>query len=373
MTAGRIQRVAVLGAGNGGCAVAADLALRGFNVRLFNRTEERLRSIRERGGIELTGVSGEGHATLERITTSLEEALEGSQLVVLTVPISALEHYAPRISVLISPEQVLLLNPGHMGGALFVAAEIERRRPGFRASLCETTTLTYACRMQGPASVRIYRVVTDLLCAAYPATNTSRLLDALRPAFPNLRAAANVLETGLQDLNAVEHPAQMVCNAGWVEHTRGDFYFYYEGTTPAVSRVIEAVDAERVALARALGVRTRTFVDYFLQAGYTTSEGARSGRVHDAMQASEANRWIKGPASLDHRYIHEDVGWGLVPWIQLASAVGVPTPVMSALTTLASSLTGIDYMTQGLTLAKLGLGEPVDSARLLRDVTEGRA
>ena len=55
--------VAVIGAGNVGCALAADLALRGAEVRLFNRSPGRLAAIADAGGITVTGVL-EGSAAL---------------------------------------------------------------------------------------------------------------------------------------------------------------------------------------------------------------------------------------------------------------------------------------------------------------------
>jgi hypothetical protein len=70
-------------------------------------------------------------------------------------------------------------------------------------------------------------------------------------------------------VNAVMHPAQMVCNASWIEASGGDFLVYREGSGPGTSKVIEAVDAERVALAGALGVPTLSLVDALASAGYT--------------------------------------------------------------------------------------------------------
>ena len=46
---------AVLGAGHGGTAMAAHLAIQGFEVSLWNRSEERLEAIRQQGSIELLG------------------------------------------------------------------------------------------------------------------------------------------------------------------------------------------------------------------------------------------------------------------------------------------------------------------------------
>jgi opine dehydrogenase len=167
--------------------------------------------------------------------------------------------------------------------------------------------------------------------------------------------AASVLETALHNLNAVEHPPQTILNAGWIEHSKGDYYFYREGTTPAVGRVIDALDAERLELARALGVTTKSFVQLFYELGYTSESAAATGSSHAAMQESQPNWWIKAPSSLDHRYIHEDVGTGLVPWAALGDIAGVDTPTMDNLIVLASLINGRDYATDGLTIEKLGL------------------
>jgi opine dehydrogenase len=102
-------------------------------------------------------------------------------------------------------------------------------------------------------------------------------------------------------------------------------------------------------------VPTTPFVQLFAEMGYTTEEAAASGGAHAALQASAPNRWIKAPPTLDHRYLHEDVGWGLVPWAELGSSLGVRTPLMDGLITVGSHLAGRDYRSEGLTLGRLGL------------------
>jgi opine dehydrogenase len=76
-----------------------------------------------------------------------------------------------------------------------------------------------------------------------------------------------VLEADLANLNAILHPPGMVCNAGWIEATGGKFGFYAEGSGPAVARVMDAIDAERLALARALGARAIPFTELFHSSG----------------------------------------------------------------------------------------------------------
>ena len=131
-----------------------------------------------------------------------------------------------------------------------------------------------------------------------------------------------MLEADLANLNAILHPPGMVCNAGWIEATAGKFGFYADGGGPAVARVMDAIDAERLALACALGVRAVPFAEQFRQLGFTAGEQVRAGGAYHAIQHSELIRPIQSPPKLDHRYLHEDVGWGLVPWMHLAAAAG---------------------------------------------------
>jgi opine dehydrogenase len=147
----------------------------------------------------------------------------------------------------------------------------------------------------------------------------------------------------------------MVCNAGWIEATAGRFGFYADGGGPAVARVMDAIDAERLALARALGVRAVPFAELFGQLGFTAGEQVGAGGAYHAIQHSELIRPIQSPPKLDHRYLHEDVGWGLVPWMHLAAAAGTPAPTITALTHLAGMINSIDYPREGLTLQRMGL------------------
>jgi opine dehydrogenase len=365
-----IERVAVLGAGNGGCAAAADLGNRGFEVRLYNRSAERLAPLRERGGLEMIGACGDGFVTLDVITDDIEEAVTGADLVMVAVPISAHPFYAAEIAPVLSVDQVLFLNPGQMGGGLYMVHEIHRLTGRTDIRSCEVSTLAYACRMKGPATVNIHRMMAQLPFAAFPGRHQAELFGLLQPIFPTIVETRDVLESGFLDINAVEHPPQIICNAGWLEHTKGDYLFYYEGTTPSVGKVIDGLDRERMAVAEAAGVPTRPFVDVFADMGYTTHEAAQEGRAYAALQDSAPNRWLKGPPTLDHRYINEDVGWGLVPWSEMGRAYGVPTPVMDALITIGSTLNGKDYRRDGLTLARVGL-EGIPQEELASYLWEG--
>ncbi len=355
--------VAVLGAGNVGCALAADLVLRGVDVRLFSRSAERLGPIEAAGGLALTGMM-EGFAKVPVVTAVLEDALAGAEVVALTVPATALPAYAPLLATAVTAEQVIWLNPGQSGGALYLAAEIERTTGRRDLRLCEMTTASYVARMASPATVRVI-AVNQVSLAAFPNRHLRECYERLDTLLPGqFEHLGSVLEADLGNMNALLHPPGMICNAGWLEATEGQFPFYRDGMSPAVSRVVDEVDAERLALAERLGVPAIPLVESLHRAGFTSAEGAASGRMYAAMQASESIHGVLAPPRLDHRYLHEDVGWGLVPWVHLAEAVGLPTPTMSALVALAGLMNGIDYRSEGLTLDRMGLvGMSVEEIR----------
>jgi opine dehydrogenase len=159
----------------------------------------------------------------------------------------------------------------------------------------------------------------------------------------------------LSNINAIMHPAGMLGNVGWIEKTAGDFFYYREGITPAIAAWIDSVDRERLQIVKSLGLKPMAFIDIFHQAGLTSEEARASGSIYRAIHESEPNLKIKSPASLDHRYLHEDVGYGLVPMAEIGRLLGVETPVMDSLITLASTANGIDYRREGLILEKMGL------------------
>ncbi|MEK6443952.1 NAD/NADP octopine/nopaline dehydrogenase family protein [Pseudonocardia sp. T1-2H] len=355
--------VAVLGAGNGGLAAAADLTLRGVEVRLYSRRMQSLEPIRSAGGIRIDGAAGSGLAEVATLTDDLGAAVAGADLVMLVVPATALAGYAAGLAGVLGDGQPVFLNPGGTGGALAFTTEL--RRSGFRGEpcVCEGSTLTYACRRQDPTSVTISNVAPAVPFAAFPGKGGEELHAVVAQLYPAVALRGSVLDTGLVNINAVEHPAQVLLNTGWIEHTRGDFYFYREGTTESVGRVIDEVDRERLAIAEALGVTVPTFAEIFHQAGYTTAEAAATGSAHACLQASEANWWFRAPSTMDHRYVHEDVGFGLVPWAGWARLVGVSTPTIDALVTIASATAGRDYAQEGLTMERMGLAG-VDAAEL---------
>ena len=311
--------------------------------------------ILKRGGIELVENGAETFAAPFFVGPDLPAAVNGADLIIIAAPSVAHEYLAKSLAPQLIDGQRVLLNPGHTGGSLHFANMLRLFGCPAKIKLCETVTLTYICRMPQPARVEIYRRTTNLRCAAFPGKESVELVKEIKAIYPNVILAENVLETGLSNINAIMHPAGMLGNAGWIEKSGGDFYYYREGITPSIAAWIEEVDRERLEIVERLGLKPLRFVDIFYQAGLTSEEARVSGSIYRAIHESEPNRTIKSPASLDHRYIKEDVGYGLVPMAAIGTLLGIETPVIDALIRLASVISRADYRKDGLTLEKMGL------------------
>jgi len=350
-----IEKIAILGAGNGGCAAAADLTLRGFEVRLFTRSESTIAKLAKLGEIELIEGGASKKASPFFVSSHLPPVVQGVDLIVVATPALGHEYLAKGIANYLADGQRVLLNPGHTGGALHFANLLRALDCKAQVRLCETATLTYICRMAPFGRVEVYRRTSNLRCAGFPGRETAQLVQEIQSVFPNVVPAANVLETGYSNINAIMHPAGMLGNAGWIEQSGGDFLYYREGVTPAIGAWIDAVDRERLEIVRCLGIKPRRFVDIFHEAGLTTAEARDSGSAYQVIHNSKANATIKAPPALDHRYLREDVGFGLVPMAEIGGLLGIHTPVMHGLITLASTAMGVDFRAAGLTLDKMGL------------------
>jgi opine dehydrogenase len=344
--------VAVLGAGNGGCAAAADLTRRGFNVRLYSRSAETVRPIQERGGLDYLGVMGEGFSPISVVTTDVARAMKRAQAVMVVAPMLAHSTIAHAIGPHMHSRQLLLVTPGHTAVRI---ARILGKHGVKDPVVCGTSTLPYAARIVAPATVRVSLEVRRLYVAAFPGNRTPEYYPRVTALYPSATPAGDVVETMFRYMNAIHHPAATLCNVGRIESTHGEFMHYYEGITPSVGRVIDELDRERLVIAAALGIPTQRFIDYFHEIGYTTTAAWETGTAYEAFHQSEANRHIKAPPSVEHRYFDEDVPYGLVPFAHLGRLAGVATPTMDSVIQLASVIKGIDYMTEGLTLAQMGL------------------
>jgi opine dehydrogenase len=347
-------RFCVLGAGNGGMAMAGHLALKGFSVNLYNRTPERLRTMQHAGGIQVVSHDGEemphGRGRLQVITANIAEALENVDILMVTVPATGHAFIAEQCAPHLRSGQVVVLHPGRTGGALEFQHILRQKKVKADVIIAEAQTFLYASRAMNPAQVQIFRIKNSVPVAAIPAYRTPEVIKALSAAYQEFIPGDNVMKTSLDNIGSVFHPAVTVLNCARIESTHGEFEYYIDGITASTARVLESLDAERVAVGAALGFNCMTAREWL----YIAYDAA--GRtLHEALRANLGYYGIKAPNRLNHRYLTEDVPMSLVPIASMGEMLGVPCPTIRAIIHLANLLHQCDYWEMGRTVENLGL------------------
>jgi opine dehydrogenase len=359
--------ITVIGAGHGGKAMAAHLALMEFPTVLYNRTPENVAAIKELGGIYLESFDGgpRGFGKLELVTSSLAEALEHARMVMIVVPSSAHADIAKACAPYLTDGQIVILHPGRTCGAIEFTRVIRNNGCITDVTVAEAETFIYASRSDGPAQARIFRIKEAVPLAALPADRNQLVLDHMHEVFPQFIDGDNVLQTGLNNMGAIFHPALTILNSGWIESTHGDFQFYIDGVTPSVARVLESLDRERVTVAASIGLRARTGMEWLKLSYDTVGED-----LNEAIHNQPGYYGINAPPTLNHRYIFEDVPMSLVPIASLGQRYGVAVSGIDAIIRLASIIHHTDYWRRGRTIEKLGINN-LSTDELIRYVKDG--
>jgi opine dehydrogenase len=347
----RIPKVAVLGAGNVGLGLAGVLSLEGVDVSLVDTPafSSALDSVRRHGGIQVAGPYTEGLAKLTLVTTDIQEAIAGRDLLVFAVPAYGAEAITRACAPYLEDGQILVYLSCF--GALRMSRLLQELSMERDVTVCETMTCPYLASRGHENAVQVKRKRQGLLFAAFPAQRTEPALRVTRKVLPDLLAAKNCLETSINNTNPFLHPTTCVMTAGWIEATGGDFSFVMQGFTPSVVRLQHEADREKMLVADALGLQTRTADEWIMHLyGLKDIAPLRPGAVGAKEAPHDAPRSLQ-----NHRYLLEDVSHGLVPIASIGHELAVPTPVIDAVIELSSIVAEKDLRATGSTAGALGL------------------
>jgi opine dehydrogenase len=358
--------VAIIGAGIGGVYLAAELSTLGCRLRLCDRDDSRLGDIRAHGGLD---VEPGGFVAIERVTTDLATAVDGADVIAVCTGGTYQEGVARGLAPPLRDGQTILLIQGNTGGALVFRRALDAAGCRAAIDIAEMDNYPYSCWRLGPTHIRPIVRKKFLQIAAFPGHRIDPVFARLGPLFPHAVAAPTIAWTGFTNANAMLHVANCVANAGKIDRGEG-YKFYAEGVTAAVARLYQAINAERVAVAAALGAEVPNLEDWFER-----TYGVRGATLSETCQLLTSNsngpyQATGTPKSWDHKYIAEDVPVGLVPMRALGEAAGVPTPQIDAVIKLAQTLSGSDFAVDARTLDRMGLAG-MDAAQIRRTLEIG--
>ncbi|KAI8627997.1 putative NAD/NADP octopine/nopaline dehydrogenase [Xylariaceae sp. FL1651] len=350
-----INTVSIVGIGNCGCAFAVDLENRGIKVLLYAHPNHSTNAniIRSNGYLESTGeVEGRFYPV---VSTSMGEALQFSKIIIVAVPSYAQNDILAELEKHDVSSHAIIAASGNF----FTLVACRRIRARY---LLETSASPFGSRLldgkrseQGLSDsrygVHVLGFKSVMPIASLPTDMNEDLRADIEVIFPKpLQWCSNVIEVAFYNFNGILHPITAVMNAGWIEHTKGDFYFYREGMTPSVTKIMQQIDDERVAIASHYGQATSCLEQMNTYYGLNHSslnEFANKSKLHSTMKVC--------PTSMQHRYLLEDLPYVLVPWYELGVKAGLESPFIRSLILWSSMISGTDYLRVGRNLKALGL------------------
>lgn len=340
--------VAVLGAGNGGQAMATHLASTWKKVRLYDRDVAKTIRLDDKQEFELTGAL-KLKGKVQFVSSSLERCVKNAELIMITTTATAHRDLAKQLAPILEDGQIIVLNPGRTCGALEFRNTLEENGLKARVYVAEAQTLLYACRLIEDGKVNIIGVKDRVFVSAFPASDTEKVISKLREFHHAFIPAANVLQTSFENVGAMFHPTIVLFNEGAIE--RGHKFYFYRDMTDGLARMIEEADKERLAVAKAYGCNPISVFNWISYA-YNGVEGKTlCERLHN----NPAYYEILAPTSIECRQITEDIPTGIIPLAELGKAAGVPTPLFDSLINMCSVLLNRDFRSEGRTLESLGL------------------
>ncbi len=352
--------ITIIGSGNSGLAMAAHLALYGHEVRLWNRTPETLGELPSTRTIHATGAI-EGDAKLALVTADMAEALAGSKMIFITTPATAHAYLAQKMAQFLEEGADVVLCPGRTFGAIEYLSILKMTRPDISINIAETQSIIYTCRKQESDGVVILAIKSDVLFSTFrPEENIDFIKRLPEVVQPFLIPAISMVETSIGNVGMILHCLPLLLNTARTEG-QADYKYYTEGISPSIARMLEKLDFERTNVAYHLGYHLESCEEWLKRTYRIQCE-----TLYECIQHNPAYQTIKAPDTMVHRYIYEDIPYGLVPLEAAAKVLGVDTPLVSLVIDLAIEVLDHDFRGEGRTLGFLNVtDDPVDELAIL--------
>jgi opine dehydrogenase len=351
-----MKKVTVLGGGGTGCMMAADNALRGNEVRLWDCGEYagNLKDIEKAGSITLTGQHTKGNAKLKLITEDLKAAVEGADIILISTLVMRHQGLCESLVPLLGNGQKVCFSAGN-GSSIILKKLLGKERD---IIVGEMSGNVIPSRTIGPAMVKCALPYKAKKASAFPARDTAELIESMKEVY-EMTPGKDVLECLLNSPNLIIHLTGCILNTGSIDRRGENYKLYRDGLSDHVIRVMEQVDREKQKVMDDLGYSSAPHVAFMKQL-----------MDYNNYPEFEDFRTVDGPSGMNHRYITEDAAYGQSIFRSLAKMLNIDIPCSEALLYLAGIINEADYLKTGKTLKYLGL-DGMDRNTLLAYLQHG--
>jgi len=350
------EKVVVMGAGNGGQALAADLSLAGYNVNLYEHSAmvNKFKVIIEKKEIEFRTPQKVQVASLSDATCDLEQALDGIKIINIVVPSNIHETFFNSLIPFLTKEHKVIVWSGRFG-AMRLNHMCEQRNVPI-PTIVEVNTLPYGSRLVSTGIVQILFTAKKLYYAPVTQGKLMEIERLFNHMFPVAKNVENPMAVALNNSALLVLPIAPIFNVGAIERLAGDFYLFRDGITHSVGGVMEVIYYEIKGIADKLG---------FSLTQYRSEDFTKKGSVEAVnfeVEGGDVSFYEKmsGPDKIKHRYLMENIPFGLVPLSELGKLTGVPTPAIDSIIELGSILCRTNFRQEGRSLLSLGIKQLSD-------------
>jgi opine dehydrogenase len=339
------MRVSILGSGAAACGAAAHLAASGHDPMLWSPSGRGTAALAAGAPLEATGaVTG---CFRPRIAGSAQQAVDESDVVLLAMPAYAHKLAFDAIASHLREDQPVIISSHASFGALYLSQRLAAR--GVTLPIIAWGTTLTTGRKEAPTVVAANSLRSKIDLATVPQSEAEAGKALCTELFGDrFVIRQGLLAIALSNLNPQNHLAIALFNLTRME--RGERWGQAENVTPAVGRVMEALDAERLAIAGAFGLSVRTIFEHYALSYQlpVASIAAMNAELHGRGKGGF------GPATLETRYVLEDAPYGLWPTVLLGRLAGCPAALHEAGLTLLSSAYGRDFAAENDLLPAVG-------------------
>lgn len=352
------MQIGIAGAGAIAMGYASFLLSQGHAACVWSPSGKSVAGLREGVPLTVTGAL-EGDFNLQ-ICISAEE-LAKNDIIIVALPAYGYRMVLDNLVPHIEPRHTFIIS-GHLSfAALYLAKRLSERGIEVPIGVWNTTILT--SKAQSSTHIRIGAIRAKVDMAVLPVRRTDEARAVCEELFGDrFLIKDDMLSIALSNLNPQNHMGIALCNLTRIE--RGEAWGQNSNVTPAVARLLEGLDRERLEIAAVFGKTVRTIFDHSM-----LTHGISGGSVAEVYaNLAQQGKDPVGPKDINTRYVLEDVPFGLVPTIFLARMAGVAAPLHRSGVAILSACYGRDFTADNDLLSELGL---VERDLLVRVATEG--
>lgn len=353
------MKVSVIGTGNVGVAISADLSLSGHDVTLIKtsdlESESFNRILRNENRVLLKENNSYSSIRINNVVTSLSNVVN-SDVLIVTLPSTYHESIIRKLSEFLREDQIVVCICSYLSSFYF------RKYCKHLPIIAETTGpyLEGRVELDDIENEVVFRVgcrLTKSPLSVYQSDRATECMDKIKKLYKGFSLDYSTIETALLNPNMVLHTVGAVMSIPRIEYSHGNFCMYreaYSRQNPATVQIMLSLDEEKKRILEALGFPP---TDIFVAGGFLGDP------FESFYRYSESSDRAISPTSIRSRYIMEDVSQGLVLLESIGKHICVETPVASSLITIAGSALGVDFRETGRTLERLDAVELICSLK----------